>query len=114
MNEGEGKRAGRMTGDRGFGFGQLPRGDGARLLAVYTEALAEKHPQFAEQIASVRRALTGMADARAQFDAMRRDVRAQWTPHPTPLADRMKVDQAKARRCRTRPSSSASCAKTAS
>jgi hypothetical protein len=96
MTEDEGKRVGRAAGDRGYGP-QLQQGAGARMLATYMTALAAKHATFAEQIGRVRQALTGMADAREQFDMARRDARKQWAPHPVPLADRMKVDAAKAR-----------------
>jgi hypothetical protein len=96
MADGEGKRAGRAPGDRGYGP-QLQNGAGARLLATYMTALAQKHATFAEQIGRVRLALNGMADAREQFDMARRDVRRQWAPHPVPLADKMRIDQARQR-----------------
>jgi hypothetical protein len=60
-------------------------------------ALTAKHATFAEQIGRVRLALNGMADAREQFDTARREARRQWAPHPVPLADKMRIDQARQR-----------------
>lgn len=95
ITTGASKRSGRMEGSRGGYAGQLAGGAGVKTLTLWATALAKRHPQFATQFTALGQQLSDMVNARTSYEATRREARKQWAPHPVPLAERIKVGQAR-------------------